>query len=119
MKSILVASGDSSFAERLQRLIKANLPQLSVQHATDGHEVFDSLDPCPDAILMDWDLPDYPGYRVTNAVKTLTTLIPIIQILEHDFVESREMAMRFGADHLLIKDDTFDKGLVDLLLNCC
>ncbi len=92
----------------IQKLITKTLEpkQMNVRTADDGElGIEETLNTCPDLILLDIEMPGINGYEVCDRLRNIesTKEIPIIFLSSHGSLRERMQGYDVGADDYLIK----------------
>ncbi|MCA9401390.1 MAG: response regulator transcription factor, partial [Candidatus Omnitrophica bacterium] len=108
-KNVLIVDDDQSITEMLSLLLERR--GYGVEVASSGQEVFQTVSPSTDLILLDLVLQDDDGFNVCRKLKqnTDTKHIPIIilsgRILSKDIIEG----LYLGADDYLTKPFEYEE----------
>jgi two-component system, OmpR family, phosphate regulon response regulator PhoB len=103
-KTILLVEDDNAIREMLAfNLQRAGYQVRSVAHGRDVRSAI--ADGWPDAILMDWMLPDISGLELTRQLKRdpKTREIPIIMVTARVEEDDRVAGLDGGADDYIVK----------------
>jgi two-component system, OmpR family, phosphate regulon response regulator PhoB len=103
-KTILVVEDDNAIRDMLAfNLKRAGYAVRSVTHGRDVRSAI--ADGWPDAILMDWMLPDISGLELTRQLKRdpQTREIPIIMVTARVEEDDRVAGLDGGADDYIVK----------------
>jgi DNA-binding response OmpR family regulator len=65
------------------------------------------LDERPDAIILDWMLPDGEGIGVLRQLRALGCVVPIVMLTARDAIADRVHGLESGADDYLVKPFAF------------
>lgn len=116
MLNVLIVEDNDAYRQSLRRLLAARYPAVSIAEAADGEEALDqALGQRFDVIFMDIRLPNANGLELTRAIKAVYAASRICIVSTHAIVEYRDAAFRCGADHFLVKGDSTEKELLDLV----
>ena len=89
---------------------------MQVDEAGDGREaMFYALSRHFDIVFMDVRLPQGNGLDLTKAIKILSADTVVCVITSYDILEYREAAFHNGADHYMVKGDSSEADIVDLV----
>ncbi len=105
MQRILVVEDDHGLRDLIARGLRAH--DFEVVTATDGASALRSLDPPPDAIVLDVGLPDSDGRDVCQAVRGRGVDVPVIFLSAHQEVNDRLTGFASGGDDYLAKPFAF------------
>jgi two-component system, OmpR family, phosphate regulon response regulator PhoB len=103
-KTILVVEDDNAIRDMLAFNLKR--AGYAVRSVTSGRDVRSAIaDGWPDAILMDWMLPDISGLELTRQLKRdpQTREIPIIMVTARVEEDDRVAGLDGGADDYIVK----------------
>ena len=112
MFTVLIVDDHVPFRKLLRGMICARFPDLSIQEAGDGCEVFQCLtDILPNLVFMDINLPDINGLQLTRSIKTDHPETIVIVLTGYNLPEYREAAYQAGADFFLSKESTNEEEI--------
>jgi DNA-binding NtrC family response regulator len=95
-------------------LMKAGFEVLEAEDARGALEAFGPESPAIDAVLLDLRLPDSADLGLLRRIRELAPEIPVIMMTAYGTAETREDALRLGAQHVVSKP--FDlHGMVTLV----
>jgi CheY-like chemotaxis protein len=116
---LLLVEDNLADAYLVRESIRLHELPLEIQIVEDGAEaisLFDRIeaDPklaCPEAVLLDLNLPKRPGVDVLRRIRQSRrcSWIPIIVITSSDSAKDREATASLGADHYFRKPSTYDE----------
>ncbi len=101
MPTILLIDDEETFVKNVARYL-----------ATAGHEVFTAVSGeeglglminAPDAVVIDYRLPDIDGITLIKRIRSRDPQVPILMITGHGSIELAVEAMKVGANDLLTK----------------
>jgi two-component system response regulator MprA len=98
---ILVVEDDHGLRDRLVRGLRAQ--DFDVLTASDGATALASLDPVPDAVILDIGLPDSDGRDVCQAMRSRGVDAPVIFLSSRQSVSDRLSGFASGGDDYLAK----------------
>lgn len=102
MPAILIIDDEETFVKNAARfLAKSGHEVLTALTASAGLELFAAAS--PDAVVLDYRLPDMDGVSVIQRLRTLDPTVPIVMITGHGSIELAVHAMKAGANDLLTK----------------
>ena len=98
---ILVVEDDHGLRDLLARGLRAN--DFEVRTAVDGAMALNSLDPPPDAVVLDIGLPDSDGRDVCHAMRGRGIDVPVIFLSARQDVHDRLAGFASGGDDYVAK----------------
>jgi DNA-binding response OmpR family regulator len=98
---ILVVEDDHGLRDLLVRGLRAQ--EFDVVTASDGATALKSLDPPPDAVILDIGLPDSDGRDVCTAMRSRGVDVPVIFLSARHDVADRLSGFASGGDDYLAK----------------
>lgn len=102
---VLVADGNPTVRKILRHMIQSI--GWEVLEAADGEETLRmaTVQPQPNAILLDLNLPKLDGYEVCRRLKADISyrLIPVVALTSSESADEKTMAVEAGADEFLTK----------------
>ena len=102
MASILIIDDETTLARNAARFLeKGGHGATTASTGREGLKLFGELR--PDAVVLDFRLPDMDGLAVIAAIRADDTQVPIIMITGHGSIELAVAAMKAGANDLLTK----------------
>lgn len=102
LSSILIVDDDPDWASSLK--LSFEHEKMSVRVAKDGgqaHSAF--LMHKPDFVILDLILPGESGFEICERFKKADEKVPVLVLTAIDLPESRDLALRTGADGYLVK----------------
>lgn len=100
-KHILVVDDDEAITRGLTSLFKQ--AGYTVQQATSGPQVLESLSPQPDLVVLDLILPGMDGYEVCRRLRQQPVYIPVLMLTARDQSSDKILGLELGADAYLTK----------------
>ena len=103
---ILVVDDESQNRKLVNRVVRKNYPEAEIDEATDGLEAGHKINTfLPTLVVLDLQLPGMNGLKVCKMIRSDQRLqkIKILVITGHNVEESREEALKSGADDFLGK----------------
>jgi len=89
---------------------------MVVEEAEDGEEALQKLEGLlPHLVFMDIKLPGANGLEITRKIKERYSTIQVIILTSYDFLEYREAAAQYGADHFLSKESSSREDILALV----
>lgn len=102
MASILIIDDETTLARNAARFLeKGGHGATTASTGREGLKLFGELR--PDAVVLDFRLPDMDGLAVIAAIRADDTQVPIIMITGHGSIELAVEAMKAGAVDFLQK----------------
>ncbi|WP_300439627.1 sigma-54 dependent transcriptional regulator [Zoogloea sp.] len=102
MTSILIIDDETTLARNAARFLeKGGHGATTASTGREGLKLFGELQ--PDAVVLDFRLPDMDGLAVIAAIRADDAQVPIIMITGHGSIELAVEAMKAGANDLLTK----------------
>src|SRR5689334_1817792 len=101
MFRILVVEDDHGLRDLLARGLRA--ADFEVRTAADGSTALKSLEPPPDAVVLDIGLPDADGRDVCQAMRSHGMDVPVIFLSARQNVDDRLSGFASGGDDYLAK----------------
>ena len=116
MLNTLIVEDNASYRQSLHHLLAGHFPSMQITEAADGEEALrQALSRRFDLVFMDIRLPKENGLNLTRSIKTAFVDTLICILTSHDILEYREAALRNGADHYMVKGDSTEAEIVDLV----
>ena len=115
---ILMADDNEEFFFVINETLSRHRIRCQLQHVQDGQEMMDYLkgledakNPIPSLLLMDLAMPKIRGYELLDWMRSLpasgklskVSKLPVIVITGADDADTRENALHFGANALMVK----------------
>jgi DNA-binding NtrC family response regulator len=102
MATILIIDDEETFLKNAARFLeKAGHAVTTAMTGRDGLAAFAQC--APDAVVLDFRLPDQDGLRVIKQLRAQDATVPILMITGHGSIELAVEAMKAGANDLLTK----------------
>ena len=102
-KKVLLAEMDPAMAEILRTLVLSMGAKVTV--VSDGHSLVQSASgKHPDLIIVDSDIPEIDGFKVSKILKTdfLTSYIPLILLIEKKQIRKKMLEIEQGIDDYIV-----------------
>ncbi len=107
--SIFVVEDDEFYSEVLEYHLSLN-PDVTVTKFTNAKEFLKNLDKNPDAITLDYSLPDMSGEEVLRKIKEYNSEIPVVMVSGQEDIKTAITLLKDGAYDYIVKDeDTKDR----------
>lgn len=113
---IFVVEDDKILAKRMAFELEQN-PDFEVEQFYDGESVLQHLDGNPDAITLDYLLPDTTGADVLRKIKAYNPDIPVLMVSSQQDVLTALNIMKDGAYDYLVKSDDMIQKLRNIMNN--
>jgi DNA-binding NarL/FixJ family response regulator len=114
--SALIVDDNDAFRQLLSQVLTRHFPYIRLAQAQDGdvalHSVAQQL---PDLIFMDIRLQGTNGLVITRIIKDLYVRPRICIMTGYDLPEYRDAALRCGADHFIVKDESTAAAIVSFV----
>lgn len=108
---IFVVEDDPAYTKFLKYVLGLN-PDYEVEFFTTGKSCLDNLHKNPSIITLDYSLPDMPGEKVLQQIKSLDPNISVIIISAQEKIGTAVELLKAGAYDYITKDqDTKDRVL--------
>ncbi len=112
----LIVEDNASYRRSLHELLAERFPSMRIAEAADGEEALrHGLSQRFDFIFMDIRLPDGNGLNLTKTIKSVFVHSMVCVITSYDILEYREAAILNGADHFMVKGESTEKQIVELV----
>lgn len=102
---VLIVEDDHSLRQLLARGLREQ--DFEVVTASDGASALRSVDPMPDAIVLDIGLPDSDGRDVCQALRARGVDVPVIFLTARSDLTDRLSGFASGGDDYLVKPFAF------------
>lgn len=113
MLNTLIAEGNAAYRRSLHQLLAGHFPSMQIAEAADGEETLRQMGARHfDLIFMDVSLPQGHEFILTQAIRTLLADSLICTITGHEMAEHRNVALRYGADHFMVKGESTEAEIV-------
>jgi len=107
--SIFVVEDDEFYSEVLEYHLSLT-PDVTVTKFTNAKEFLKNLDKNPDAITLDYSLPDMSGEEVLRKIKEYNSEIPVVMVSGQEDIKTAITLLKDGAYDYIVKDeDTKDR----------
>jgi DNA-binding NarL/FixJ family response regulator len=116
MLKVLIVEDNAAYRQSLLRLLAERFPFMQTAEAADAEDALrQALSGSFDLIFMDIRLPRGNGLDLTKSIKTDFPDVVICVISSHAILEYREAAFRNGADRFIVKGESTEVEMVDLV----
>jgi DNA-binding NtrC family response regulator len=107
--SVFVVEDDEFYSEVLEYHLSLN-PDITVTKFTNAKEFLKNLDKNPNAITLDYSLPDMSGEDVLKKIKEYNSEIPVVMVSGQEDIKTAITLLKDGAYDYIVKDeDTKDR----------
>ncbi len=109
--SVLILEDNYIFRRALREILLSLFPCAAIEESADGRDAMEKVRKSrPTLIFMDIKLPGENGLEITRKIKAQYPDIIVAVLTSYDLPEYREAAIRYGADHFMIKgSSTFEE----------
>jgi DNA-binding NarL/FixJ family response regulator len=112
----LIVEDNASFRQSLAETLQARFPDMVIEEATEGEEAFQKIEALrPHLIFVDIKLRGESGLELTKRIKADYPGVIVIILTHYDFVEYREAAYQYGANHFLSKTSSSGDQILALV----
>lgn len=101
---IFIVEDDVMYGEILEFNLSLN-PDYSVERFTTGQELLNNLYKNPDAISLDYSLPDMTGLEVLEKIKKYNPEIPVVVVSGQEDVGTAVDLLKKGVFDYIVKDE--------------
>ncbi len=107
--SVFIVEDDAFYSEVLEYHLSLN-PDITVTKFTNAKEFLKNLDKNPDAITLDYSLPDMSGEEVLKRIKEYNSELPVVMVSGQEDIKTAITLLKDGAYDYIVKDeDTKDR----------
>lgn len=107
--SVFVVEDDEFYSEVLEYHLSLN-PDISVTKFSNAKDFLHNLDKNPDAVTLDYSLPDMSGEVVLKKIQEYNSEIPVVMISGQEDIKTAITLLKEGAYDYIVKDeDTKDR----------
>ena len=110
---VLVVDDEVNIAELLTMALRSEGWEISTAH-TGRDAVATAKDVRPDAIVLDWMLPDFDGLEVMRRVRQQQPDVPVLFLTARDSVEDRVAGLTAGGDDYVTKPFSLEEVVARL-----
>ena len=109
--NVLIVEDNLTFRHALAEILQSQFPEMVIAQAGSGGEAIEKIPGFnPDLVFMDVRLPGENGLEVTRRIKLQRPEIVVMILTSYDLPEYRDVAMRYGANHFIVKgSSTFEE----------
>ena len=113
---VLLVEDNAAFRQSIKEIIQKEFPSIAIEEAADAGEALEKVDAfLPNLIFMDIKLPSGNGLDLTKKIKKKHPGMSIIILTSYDFLEYRQAAVQYGANHFLSKASVNREEIVALV----
>ncbi|MBL3655696.1 sigma-54-dependent transcriptional regulator [Fulvivirga sediminis] len=113
---IFVVEDDPAYTKFLQYVLGLN-PDFEVTSFSTGKECLDNLYQKPAIVTLDYSLPDMPGEKVLQEVKSYDTSIQVVIISAQEKIGTAVELLKLGAYDYITKDEDTKNRLLNTINN--
>lgn len=108
---VLLVEDNPTFRNALAEILRSQFSNLIIAEAGNGAEAIEKVHIFnPELIFMDVRLPGENGLELTRKIKIERPDIVVMILTSYDLPEYRDVAMKNGADHFVVKgSSTFEE----------
>ncbi|HSR10646.1 MAG TPA: response regulator transcription factor [Thermodesulfobacteriota bacterium] len=113
---ILIVEDNPIFRQTILDFLEVHFPSALAESAEDGASALEKVEGFrPDLIFMDIKLREENGLLITDQIKRSHPNAKIVILTSYDWPEYREAAFKFGADHFVVKGNSSNEEMVELI----
>lgn len=113
---IFVVEDDPAYTKFLKYVLGLN-PDYEVEFFTNGKDCLDNLHKNPAIITLDYSLPDLPGEKVLNLIRSHDPNISVIIVSAQEKIGTAVELLKSGAYDYIIKDNETKDRLLNSINN--
>ena len=113
---IFVVEDDPAYTKFLKYVLGLN-PDYEVEYFTTGKECLSNLHKRPDVITLDYSLPDQPGEKVLEQIRTYDPNINVIIVSAQEKIGTAVELLKSGAYDYITKDHDTKERLFNSINN--
>jgi two-component system OmpR family response regulator len=110
---VLVVDDETNIAELLRMALRYEGWEVTVAH-TGRKAVQAAREVRPDAVVLDWMLPDFDGLEVLRKIRTDLPDVPVLFLTARDAVEDRVAGLTAGGDDYVTKPFSLEEVVARL-----
>lgn len=116
MCKTLIVEDDTTFRHLLRHILSNEFHSMTIEEAANGTEAMKKVEHfLPDLIFMDIKLANESGLDLTKRIKTSYPRIIVIVFTNYDEPEYRDAALRYGANHFIVKSTWSSEQIAKLV----
>ncbi len=104
--SVFVVEDDEFYSEVLEYHLSLN-PDISVTKFSNAKDFLNNLDKNPDAVTLDYSLPDMSGEVVLKKIQEYNSEIPVVMISGQEDIKTAITLLKEGAYDYIVKDEGY------------
>lgn len=113
MSRTLLVEDNVIFRKSISEILNGEFPTMDIEEASNGREALQHIQALPpNLILMDINLPDESGLKLTQTIKETHPEIPVIILTSYNIPEYRDAARQAGANAFLVKSISTSEEIV-------
>jgi DNA-binding NtrC family response regulator len=113
---IFVVEDDPAYTKFLKYVLGLN-PDYEVEYYTTGKEFLANLYKNPAVVTLDYSLPDMPGEKVLNQIRSHDPNIPVIIVSAQEKIHTAVELLKSGAYDYISKDHETKERLINSINN--
>lgn len=113
---IFIVDDDPWYGQLLKHHLSMN-PDYEVEVYTSGKDLLSNLYKEPDAVCIDFGLPDMPGNKLLAAIRQRNNTLPVIVISGQEEISVAVDLLKSGARDYIIKDEHTNNLLWRAIIN--
>jgi DNA-binding NtrC family response regulator len=106
---------DDSFSLRLYQQHLQNLGCADITCLTNGHDCLARLVEKPNVIFLDHNMEELDGFEVLKKIKRFNPNIYVVMVSAQENMKTAVDALKFGAFDYIIKSETVEQRMQDVL----
>jgi two-component system OmpR family response regulator len=110
---VLVVDDEVNIAELIAMALRFEGWDITMAHS-GSKAVAAAKETAPDAIVLDWMLPDFDGLEVLRRVRSTNPAIPVLVLTAKDAVEDRVAGLTAGGDDYVTKPFSLEEVVLRL-----
>lgn len=114
MFKIFILEDEPWYGTMIQQYLSLN-PDYSVERFEHAHDLLAQLHKKPDAITVDFSMPDVNGQQAMQMIREQLPNVPIIIISGQEDIQTATALLKEGAFDYILKDDETTKRLFNTL----
>ena len=109
--NVLIVEDNLTFRHALAEILQVQFPGMAIAQAGNAMEGMEKMNVFnPDLVFMDIRLPGENGLEVARKIKMERPDIVVIILTSYDLPEYRDVALKYGANHFIVKgSSTFEE----------
>ncbi len=111
---IFVVEDDLAYTKFLKYVLELN-PDFEVEFFTSGRECLNNLHKNPTVITLDYSLPDMPGEKVLNEIRSHDPDISVIIVSAQEKIDTAVGLLKLGAFDYITKDQETKDRIINAI----